>query len=324
MRGGILPSEPIGLFGKIKPKAGGVREAHLGVGTTPFRWLRSYSAALDAVLGATRIRRPVHRAAESHRSVEASHSPQTPQVLSGLPVLLLPVVPFGLLGRRCECHCGCGRVNWTVERVAVLADENAPEATDPTRRLRRLSAVGLGAARVPISPPRGSDSTNSGSGVMARCRAATGSGCVAKQRHRQHTVAAWHVICPSFTCHRSDLPPPPSANAHGGPIMQTTPGSRGDFAQERHPIGRGAATSAAKQISRGPAVIAGRKPEQPGGETVPRRGPYAEPSRRAQCGKSARCVRQLGDASPRGARLDRSGRRRGAAAVRLARRHGPK
>jgi len=198
-----------------------------GCPLTPY-WGQHGSGGLSIALR-NRTGRSRHRIARKPRRCQ----------LSGLPVLLLPVVPFGLLGRRCECHCGCGRVNWTVERVAVLADENAPEATDPTRRLRRLSAVGLGAASVPISPTRWSDST--GSGVMARCRAATGSGCVAQRRHRQHTVAAWHVICASFTCHRSDLPPPPSANAHGGPIMQTTwksrrlcPGTSPDRTRRRH------------------------------------------------------------------------------------------
>jgi hypothetical protein len=43
--------------------------------------------------------------------------------------------------------------------------------------------------------------------------------------------------------------------------MQTTWKSS-DVAEERHPIGRGAAASAARQISRGPAVIAGTEPEQ--------------------------------------------------------------
>jgi hypothetical protein len=40
-----------------------------------------------------------------------------------------------------------------------------------------------------------------------------------------------------------------------------------DLAEKLHPIGRGAAVSAAKQICRAPAVIAGTKPEQPGHKT---------------------------------------------------------
>jgi hypothetical protein len=40
-----------------------------------------------------------------------------------------------------------------------------------------------------------------------------------------------------------------------------------DSAEKLHPIGRGAATSAAKQIWRGPPVIAGTKPERLGHET---------------------------------------------------------
>jgi len=33
--------------------------------------------------------------------------------------------------RRCECHCDCGRANWTVEWVADLTDEDAPAAAKP-------------------------------------------------------------------------------------------------------------------------------------------------------------------------------------------------
>jgi hypothetical protein len=48
--------------------------------------------------------------------------------------------------------------------------------------------------------------------------------------------------------------------------MRTTWKSK-DLAEKHHPIGRGAAASAAKQIRRGPAVIAGTQPERLGHKT---------------------------------------------------------
>jgi hypothetical protein len=46
-----------------------------------------------------------------------------------------------------------------------------------------------------------------------------------------------------------------------------------DLAEERHPIGRGAAASAATQIRRGPAVIAGTKCEEFGETDLATRHP---------------------------------------------------
>jgi hypothetical protein len=54
--------------------------------------------------------------------------------------------------------------------------------------------------------------------------------------------------------------------------MQPTWKSK-DLAEVRHPIGRGAAASAASQIRRGPAVIAGTRPEQFGKTNLAARHP---------------------------------------------------